>query len=130
MVCVRAWSPLVVDLKPPKHPDALSDVRPLLNRTVKAFGAAAVARMLDVNRAMITRWRDGAPISVELSRRISDLHDVLGRALRIMHPRTAMDWLVGSNQHLGGARPIDVLALRGAGPVIEALRAFEDLGYA
>ena len=41
-----------------------------------------------------------------------------------------MDWLVGSNQHLGGARPIDVLALRGAGPVIEALQAFEDLSYA
>lgn len=79
---------------------------------------------------MITRWRRKGPISRDMSRRIVDLHDVLSRALQIMQPSTVMDWLIGSNPHLGGARPIDVLALRGAAPVIAALQAFEDLGYA
>jgi uncharacterized protein (DUF2384 family) len=79
---------------------------------------------------MITRWRRKAQISHEMARRIVDLHDVLSRALQVMQPRVLMDWLTGNNAHLNGARPIDVLALRGAAPVIAALQAFEDLAYA
>jgi len=127
---VKAWSPLLVNLEPPVNPDALSDVRPLLDRLIKALGAAAAARLLDVDRSMVTRWRRKAPISREMARRIVDLHDVLSRALQVMQPRVLMDWLTGNNAHLGGARPIDVLALRGAAPVIAALQAFEDLAYA
>jgi uncharacterized protein (DUF2384 family) len=127
---VKAWSPILFNLDPPANPNVLSDVRPFLDRLVASLGAASSARLLDVDRSMITRWRRKGPISRDMSRRIVDLHDVLSRALQIMQPSTVMDWLIGSNPHLGGARPIDVLALRGAAPVIAALQAFEDLGYA
>jgi uncharacterized protein (DUF2384 family) len=69
-------------------------------------------------------------MSAEMSQRILDLHDVFTRALQVMKPATVMLWLVGSNPHLAGARPIDVLSVRGITPVIDALRAFSDLGYA
>jgi uncharacterized protein (DUF2384 family) len=124
------WSPIVYDLETLRHPQALSDIRPLLERLVEAFGAATVARMLDVDPAMITRWRRSTRMSAEMSQRILDLHDIFTRALQVMKPATVMLWLVGSNPHLGGARPIDVLSVRGITPVIDALRAFSDLGYA
>ncbi len=127
---MKAWSPLLYEVDAPQHAEALSDVRQLLGRLTKAFGAAPTARMLDVNRAMLTRWKRGSSISPEMSRRIIDLHDILNRALQVMQARTALYWLIGNNAHLGGARPLEVLALRGAAPVIEALQAFEDLSYA
>lgn len=39
-------------------------------------------------------------------------------------------WLHGKNIHLGWARPIDVLKIHGPEPVLEALKAAEELGYA
>ncbi|TAM74760.1 hypothetical protein EPN44_10145 [bacterium] len=119
------WSPLVEHIKQPKKPQALSDVRQLLARLVDAFGVNELGRLLDVSPAMITRWRRATPISPEMARRIIDLHDVLNRALQIFRPRQAMLWLVGSEPLLDGARPIDVLVMHGAAPVINALTAFE-----
>lgn len=37
--------------------------------------------------------------------------------------RVAIDWLYGSNSYLDGARPIDVLKIRGSADVIAALDA-------
>lgn len=39
-------------------------------------------------------------------------------------------WLQGKNLHLGWSRPIDVLKIHGPEPVLEALKAAEELGYA
>jgi len=56
-----------------------------------------------------------------MGRRVVDLHDVLTRILRVYGRESAALWLVGSEPLLGGARPIDVLALEGAAPVIRAI---------
>jgi hypothetical protein len=55
---------------------------------------------------------------------------VLTRAFQLFAPAVAAQWIIGSEPLLGGARPIDVLALRGIAPVIEALNAIEDGAYA
>ncbi|SRR5579884_1538269 len=118
----RTWSPVakVITLRPAA--DALADVRPLLTRVVDALGTNAAARLLGVDRAQVSRWgAGGEPVSAEMGRRIVDLHDVLTRILRVYNREAAAMWLTGSEPLLGGARPIDVLALEGAAPVIRAI---------
>jgi uncharacterized protein (DUF2384 family) len=102
----------------------------LLLKLVEAYGHNVVARLLDVNPAMITRWRRGAKISETMSRRILDLHAVLTRAFQIFAPDVTSQWLVGHEPFLNDARPIDVLAVRGAAPLIEALDAIAAGAYA
>lgn len=65
-----------------------------------------------------------------MARRIIDLHDILNRALQVFQPSTAARWLVGHEPFLDNKRPIDVLALRGAAPVIEALDNIDVGAYA
>lgn len=124
------WSPILDPTLPPKDAAALRSVQPLLLRLIDAYGTNAVARMLDVDPAMLTRWKKGGPVSDVMRKRIIDLHDVLSRAFQIFSPETVMNWLVGHEPFLNDARPIDVLALRGAAPLIEALDGIESGGYA
>ena len=70
------------------------------------------------------------PIGVEMGRRIVDLHDVLVRILRVFDHESAAMWLVGSEPLLGGSRPIDVLAIEGAAPVIRAIDGITQGAYA
>jgi uncharacterized protein (DUF2384 family) len=101
---------------------ALSDVSPLLARVVDSLGTNAAARLLGADRAQVSRWMSGKEaIGSEMGRRIVDLHDVLTRILRVYNPEVAGMWLVGSEPLLGGARPIDVLAMEGAAPVVRAI---------
>jgi uncharacterized protein (DUF2384 family) len=65
-----------------------------------------------------------------MGRRIVDLHDVLTRILRVYSREAAAMWLVGSEPLLGGARPIDVLAMEGAGPVVRAIGGIAAGAYA
>ena len=119
---LRAWTPIArsVVLKP--SASALADVSPLLARVVEALGTNAAARLLDADRAQVLRWTSGKEaIGSEMGRRIVDLHDVLTRILRVYNREAAAMWLVGSEPLLGGARPIDVLAMEGAGPVVRAI---------
>jgi uncharacterized protein (DUF2384 family) len=126
-----AWMPMVERINEPENPDALQDLVPLLTRLVKAFGGSTVAALLGVNRSMVTRWRNGrSDISEEMGRRIIDLHDVLTRVFQVFRPRTAVMWLVGSEPFFNGARPLDVLVIRGAAPIIEALSGIEAGSYA
>jgi putative toxin-antitoxin system antitoxin component (TIGR02293 family) len=115
---------------PTKDPTALADVRPPLAQLLAAYGHNPIARLLDVDPAMITRWKRGATISPTMSHRILDLHAVLARALQIFEPKVATQWLVGHEPFLNDARPIDVLALRGSAPLIEALDAIAAGAYA
>jgi uncharacterized protein (DUF2384 family) len=118
----RPWAPVgnVITLRP--SADALADVRPLLSRVVEALGTNAAARLLGADRAQVSRWGTGTePVSAEMGRRIVDLHDVLTRILRLYNREAAAMWLTGSEPLLGGARPIDVLVLEGAAPVIRAI---------
>jgi uncharacterized protein (DUF2384 family) len=119
----------VIRLRPAA--DALADVRPLLARIVEALGTNAVGRLLDADRAQVSRWGSGKEsVGMEMARRIVDLHDVLTRILRVYNREAAAMWLSGSEPLLGGARPIDVLALEGAAPVIGAIEAIAEGAYA
>jgi hypothetical protein len=65
-----------------------------------------------------------------MARRIIDLHDVLTRILRVYDREAAAMWLVGSEPLLGGARPIDVMVIAGASPVIGAIDGIAQGAYA
>lgn len=98
------------------------------NRTdfvVQILGSnTQVAELLDVNRSQPSRWRSGAEQpSPKKARELIDLDHVLARAMLIWAPEVAIDWLVGSNSYLDGARPLDVLRTRGTAEVLEALEA-------
>jgi uncharacterized protein (DUF2384 family) len=126
-----AWSLATLAIHPPKNAAALADVVPLLERLDAAFGTRPIAKLLDVAPGTISNWKAHRhPITAEYARRIIDFHDVVVRALQVYQPKVAMDWLVGSEPFLNGARPVDVLVRRGAAPLIEALNAIEADAYA
>jgi hypothetical protein len=127
----RRWSPSAAAVVLRPAAGSLSDVRPLLARIVDALGTNAAARLLDADRAQVSRWGGGKEqISGEMGRRIVDLHDILTRILRIYPPEAASMWLVGSEPLLGGARPIDVLVTEGAAPVVRAIDGLAQGAYA
>ena len=126
-----AWTVPVLEINPPKNPEALTDLVPLLERLIGAFGVRPLALLLDVKQGSVTNWpARRRSLSPESRRRIMDLHDVLTRALQVFQPRTAVDWLVGNEPFLDHARPIDVLVARGSAPLIEALKNIDSGGYA
>ena len=67
--------------------------------------------------------------SPEKARLLTDLEHVYSRAAMIFEPRVINDWMTGSNAYLDGARPIDVLTLRGASEVLEAIDAAEQIAF-
>lgn len=127
----RAWKPVADRIVLRPSADALADVRPLLARVIEALGTNASARLLGADRAQVSRWTAGTePVGAEMGRRIVDLHDVLTRILRVYSREAAAMWLVGSEPLLGGARPIDVLAIEGAAPVIRTIDGIAAGAYA
>ncbi len=109
----------------------MTSVQPLLERLVDAFGPRPLSALLGTNHTTIVNWRAGRRnMSAEMSKRVIDLHDVINRALQIFAPDTAMRWLVGREPFLDNARPIDVLALKGVAPLIEALDGIDSGAYA
>lgn len=95
-----------------------------VERLVTAFGNNSLARILGVSASQPARWRSGKEsISPVNRRRLVDLDHVLDRLLLELWPDQVGEWLTSPNPHLGGAIPIDVLVLRGAPPVLEAIDA-------
>lgn len=93
-------------------------------RVIDALGNNVVADLLRVSRSQPSRWRSGQErLSPENRKRISDLDHVLDRLLLELYPDQAGAWLTGPNPHLGGARPVDMLGLRGAAAVLPAIEA-------
>ena len=110
---------------------SLADCAPLLERMVASYGQVTIANLLGVDEASLHRWlSEKGEVDPSMQGRITDLHTVLNRALQVFTPDTTMQWLVGSEPFLGGARPIDVLATRGAARLIEALDGIDAGGYA
>ena len=127
----QPWTPVANTVVLRQSADTLADVRPLLLRVIEALGINAAAGLLGTDRGQVTRWKAGAgTISSEMGRRIVDLHDILRRILRVYGREAAAMWLVGSEPLLGGARPIDVLVLEGAAPVIRAIDGIAEGAYA
>lgn len=105
--------------------------RAAIRRIVVAFGNSEAARLLGVDRAQVTRWSRGSDsFSAEMRPRITDLDYILNRALQVFAPDVVGQWLVGSEPFLGGARPIDVLSLKGPAPLIHALDAIVQGAFA
>jgi len=126
MEAARRWNPGKDRVRLTKLGLQVADVRPLLERIVSAFGNNAAARLLGLSPAVVSRVRRGAETSPETSRRITALYSVLARAMAVFEPRVAVEWLTaGREPLLGDARPLDVLAARGPGPVLEALDGIE-----
>ena len=127
----RPWRPEAGKIVLRAAADELADVHPLLTGIVTALGTNAAARLLDADRAQVSRWTNGSePVGTEMARRIVDLHTVLLRILRVYRREAAAMWLVGSEPLLGGARPIDVLAIEGAAPVIRAIEGIAQGAFA
>lgn len=113
-------------------PDAprLFDVPAEVARVVAALGSNTVAELLGVSRSQPSRWRSGKERISPVNRaRLTDLDHVLNRLLQVLWPEEASAWLTARNPHLGG-RPVDVLALRGAAPVLQAIDALAQGAYA
>lgn len=109
---------------------ALYEDRELIERVVSVLGSNTVAKLLGVSRSQPSRWRSGEErMSPPNQARLTDLDHVLNRLLQVLWPEEAGAWLTAINPHLGG-RPVDVLALRGSGPVIEAIDALAQGAYA
>lgn len=91
---------------------------------VDAFGGGQLAKLVGVSGSQPTRWATGkerpGPTSAPL---LIDLEHVLARARLIWGEDAAKRWLTSANSYLEGARPLDVLHLRGSAPVLEALDA-------
>jgi uncharacterized protein (DUF2384 family) len=127
----RTWTPIASAVAFKPSAAALADVSPLLARVVEALGTNAAARLLDADRAQVSRWTSAKEtIGAEMGRRIVDLHDVLTRIMRVYNREAAAMWLVGSEPLLRGARPIDVLAVEGTGPVVRAIDGIAEGAYA
>jgi putative toxin-antitoxin system antitoxin component (TIGR02293 family) len=94
-------------------------------------GVTELAKLLGVTKSQPTRWRQGSERpSPQVARRLVDLEHIWVRALQLWDEDTARVWLQSPNAFLDHARPIDVLELRGASEVLDALDAAYSGAYA
>jgi len=101
-----------------------------LHRLIAGFGNNRVASLLGVSPSQPSRWQKGEErISAENQRGLLDLDYVMARLLQLFPQEQAEIWLTSHNAHLG-ARPIDVLRLRGAARVVQAIDAEAQDAYA
>lgn len=101
-----------------------------LERLIERLGNNKLAKLMSVSPSQPSRWRTGEEgIGLENRRRLIDLDYVFGRLEQLFTPRQAEIWLTSSNSHLS-ARPIDVLRVRGAAPVIAAIDAEAEGAFA
>jgi hypothetical protein len=108
-----------------------SEVGQRLDWLVSVLGSNRVADLLGVSRSQPSRWRSGAEgITSHNQRALIDLDYVVVRLHQLWVPEVAAIWLESPNAHLGGATPIDVLRLRGAGALIHAIDAEAQGAYA
>jgi len=87
-------------------------------------GGGKLAAMLGVNASQTSRWAKGDERpGPQVAPLLIDLEHVLARVRLVWSEPAATVWMTSANARLDGARPADVLALRGVGPVLEALDA-------
>lgn len=87
-------------------------------------GGSRLAELLKVSPSQTSRWATGEERpSAHTAPLLIDLEHVLARVRLVWAEPAATTWMASVNAHLAGARPIDVLTMRGVGPVLEALDA-------
>jgi hypothetical protein len=98
---------------------------------VGILGNHRTAELLGTADSQPSRWRSGQEVpGPATAAKLLDLDHVLARLLLVWSSDVALDWLSGPNPHLEGARPIDVLMIRGPTEVIAALDADNAGAYA
>lgn len=110
---------------------ASDDMRRRVTWLIGGLGNNRVAELLGVSRSQPSRWKSGDERVAPRNRRaVLDLEHLIARLYELWTPDVAAVWLESSNAHLGGARPVDVLRLRGAAEVIDAIDADDEGAYA
>ena len=105
--------------------------RSRLSALVQDLGSQSeVARVLDVNRSRVSRWLKAEEPDAANTLKVEGVELVLARLLRLHDRETAITWLGGFNAHLGGRRPIDLIAGGRLPEVIAAVDADELGTYA
>jgi uncharacterized protein (DUF2384 family) len=106
-------------------------MRPRLSRLVRLLGVRPLASMLQTDASNLAKALSGKrELSPLVAKRVLDLEHVLVRALQIFEPEAAVDWLEGTEPTFGFGRPIDVLLIKGAAPLLEVLDRIESGAYA
>lgn len=83
---------------------------------------AALAELLDVHRSRISRWmRGGSPEPANRAKVVA-FDFIWSRLLDVYERDAALEWLQGTNAHLGNRRPADLLR---AGRALEVAAAVE-----
>src|SRR6266550_1862449 len=94
--------------------------RTRLSALVEDLGSQAeVARVLEVDRSRVSRWLKTEDPDADNRQKVEGIEFVLARLLRLHDRDTAISWLGGFNAHLGGRRPIEMIA-RGRLPEVIA----------
>lgn len=115
--------------RPRRDPHA-SEVLARLERLVETLGNNRFAELAGVSKSQPSRWRSAKErIGPESRRKVLDLDYVFNRLTQVYPPEQAQIWLESHNAALG-ARPVDILRLRGPVPVIQAIDAEEQGAYA
>jgi hypothetical protein len=97
----------------------------------RAFGSdAELARILDVHRSQVARWKRGGRADPANEERLRNLGTVVDSLTGYLEPGVIPDWLMGANPHLGHRRPIDVLLTGRVTEVIAAVEAEKRGAYA
>ncbi len=108
--------------------DAIARER--IQKLIALLGNNTVAEMLGVSNSQPSRWARGREgMSWVNQRRIVDLDYVVTRWLQQWDPDLLSTWFTSHNPHLG-AKPLDVLRLEGAAPLIAAIDASAEGAYA
>lgn len=97
----------------------------------RAFSSdAELARVLEVHRSQISRWRRGEPAEPANEERLRDLDVVVSLLSGFLDEIAIPEWLHGFNAHLGDRRPIDVLRMGRLSEVVAAIEAERSGAYA
>jgi hypothetical protein len=86
-------------------------------------GDAELARLLDIDPRQLERLRAGMIVHPEIRDRILGLDAVLSLLSGYLQPGSARRWLVHTNAHLHGRRPIRLLQEGHASAVIAVIEA-------
>ncbi len=98
-------------------------VKEKLRAVVSDLGSQArVASVLGVSRSRVSRWLRTEQPDPDNRRKVEGLEFVLTRLLELYDPENAVEWLLGHNPFLRGARPIDRIA---QGRITEVLGAID-----
>ena len=115
-----------------KSPTFESLVARRIDLLVDALGTATrVAECLWVTRPLLSKWRAGTVMPTPAQAKLLiELDHVVARGSLIYAPELINEWLTGGHDsYLEGARPIDVLHLRGIAEVLEALDSLEQTAW-